>query len=161
MAKEIIFFLVWVAAGTRHVPDFVYQGTVWPEPQLFRQELSYSVLSQDLTIEYAPDSKQCELLQDTFNRYGQLIRSLIGRNSLDKKLRFSKPEMITEIGIMVINCESEFKMRIGIVFSILIQYFHLLFFVHQNFRLFTKIFDFSPKIQFFTKISIYHENFDF
>lgn len=57
------------------------------------------------------DSKRCEILQDTFNRYGRLIRSHVSHqfqgNSGDKKVRFQEygNYAIKEIQIEVSHCD--------------------------------------------------------
>ena len=104
-----IFILLSVVAADRFVPPFQYYGTVWPQPQSMRQEESFSVVSPNVDIVYGKESRHCEVLQDVFNRYGKLIRSVVNSGGI-KKLRFS-PDIskIEQIEVFVYNCEEHPK----------------------------------------------------
>jgi len=66
---------------------------------------TFSVVSPTINIVYGTDSKECVVLQDGFNRYGKLIRSLITTNS--KKLRFNAGDLqvIDTLEVHVFNCD--------------------------------------------------------
>lgn len=98
-----------MVAADRFVPPFQYYGTVWPQPQSMRQEESFSVVSPNVDIVYGKESRHCEVLQDVFNRYGKLIRSVVNSGGI-KKLRFS-PDIseIEQIEVFVYNCEEHPK----------------------------------------------------
>jgi len=102
--KDIMMFsflLVSFVSAERFVPEFKYEGTIWPQPQIIRQESGLYIVPSGIDIVYRENSKRCGILESAFDRYGRLMHSLVKSG---KKLYF-EPKVLPSIQVNVFNCE--------------------------------------------------------
>ncbi|CAG5113336.1 Oidioi.mRNA.OKI2018_I69.chr2.g7447.t1.cds [Oikopleura dioica] len=97
-------------AADRFLPPWQYDGTVWPLPQSMAVTQEFQILDANIQFVLTPESPQCDIIPDIFQRYQDLIRSHFKiASSSSKKLKFSASSaagIIDTIEVKIINCEN-------------------------------------------------------
>ncbi|CAG5113403.1 Oidioi.mRNA.OKI2018_I69.chr2.g7514.t1.cds [Oikopleura dioica] len=97
-------------AADRFLPPWQYDGTVWPLPQSMTVTQEFQILDANIQFVLTPESPQCDIIPDIFQRYQDLIRSHFKiASSSSKKLKFSASSaagIIETIEVKIINCEN-------------------------------------------------------